>query len=291
VRAFRPDVIATDPLAYAGAIAGEQHGIPWAAISSSLVAIRPRGFRCDYIDHLEALAPERDRMCAAAGVTLRFASGEAVSPSLNTVFATAALDVGETEHSHAIRVGPSSVLGSRGDETEFPWHRLRADRPLLYAAFGSQLAPPASAFQAIAEGVDPEVADLVLAFSDADVLPALPDHAIVVRWAPQRQLLQRAAAMVTHGGANSFSEGLTAGTPMLVVPIGHEQPVQAELAVRCGAGRALAPAQLTAARMRALAGELLEDGPLRSRAAELGRSYAAADGAKQAAELLVEVGA
>lgn len=290
VRTFRPDAIVTDPLAYVGAIIGEQERVPWAGVSTQLIAIAPRGFACPYLEYLEALAPHRERLLAVEGVTLRFKSSEAISPWLNTVFATEALVPRErADNQHSVFVGPSRPLGRRGDEAVFPWERLRGDRPLVYAAFGSQLAPPDAVFEALGTALDVREAEIVLAYGDPGVLPSLPDHVIAVPWAPQQQLLAKAACMVSHGGANSFAECLTSGKPLLVIPLGHEQPLQARLAEQSGVGLALAPEDVTPPRMAEALRTLLADGVMRRRSAEIERSYAVTDGARRTAELLLEL--
>jgi zeaxanthin glucosyltransferase len=45
-----------------------------------------------------------------------------------------------------------------------------------------------------------------------------PGNPIVVGYAPQLQLLLRAAVFITHGGVNSVMEGLNQGVPLMVVP-------------------------------------------------------------------------
>ncbi|HWO19021.1 MAG TPA: glycosyltransferase, partial [Kofleriaceae bacterium] len=290
VRAARPDVIAIDPLAYAGVVVAEQEQIPWASISTQLLALTPPGFSCPYLEYLGDLATDRDRLLAVAGVAARFELGEAVSPWLSTVFATEAFAPADRRGRHAICVGPPSPLGPRGDERPFPWERLRGGVPLVYASFGSQLAPAAAVYEALERALPPDEADLVIAYNGQEP-PPTPPHVVAVAWAPQLALLERAAAMVTHGGANSVTECLTHGKPMLVVPLPADQPLQACLVERSGAGLVLTPEaaavpETLAAALRAL----LADGPLRRRAAELGQSYAAADGARRTAELLALLG-
>jgi zeaxanthin glucosyltransferase len=282
VRRTRPDVIATDPFAYAGVIAAEQAHVPWAAVSTQLLALAPPDFRSPYTDYLEELAAERDRLFAAEGVAVRFVRGEAVSPALTTVFATAELAAG----GHATCVGPAPPLGVRGDERSFPWERLRADKPLVYASFGSQLAPPTGVYEALATAVGPDEADVVIATRDGE-LAALAPHVTVVAWAPQLALLERARVMVTHGGANSVAEALACGVPLLIVPLGYDQPLQGCLVERAGAGIALEPEAATRDAIAAALRALLADGPQRRRAAELRASYTATNGSRRVAELLV----
>ena len=292
VRARRPDVIVTDPLLYAAAVVAEQESIPWAAVSILQLALTPQDLRWPYLDSLEdpALVAERDRLFAAEGVAPRVELGEVVSPHLFMLFAIDALAASK-RIDHAICVGPMSPLGSRGDEPAFPWERLRDRKPLVYASFGSQLAPEPSVYTALCNALGPDEADVVIAYGDPAQAPeTAPPHVTCVRWAPQLALLDRAAVMVTHGGANSVAECLMRGVPPLVVPLGYDQPLHACLVERAGAGIALAPEHATDERVRAALRELLADGPHRRRARELATAYTGRDGARRAADLIVELG-
>jgi len=67
-------------------------------------------------------------------------------------------------------------------------------------------------------------------------LPPVPANFIVRQSVPQLEVLQRCAAFLTHGGANSMHEALSLGIPMAVVPIFGDQPDNADSVARCGAG-------------------------------------------------------
>ncbi|MFD5466610.1 nucleotide disphospho-sugar-binding domain-containing protein [Kitasatospora sp. NPDC127059] len=62
---------------------------------------------------------------------------------------------------------------------------------------------------------------------------------------PQQELLPYAAAMVHHGGNNSFTECLHAGVPALVLPFSSDQFAIAHDAERAALGRCLDPNTLT----------------------------------------------
>jgi zeaxanthin glucosyltransferase len=55
-----------------------------------------------------------------------------------------------------------------------------------------------------------------------------------VKWAPQLSILQRAAAMVTHGGMNSIMECIHFRVPMVIVPGMRDQPGNMARAVHHG---------------------------------------------------------
>jgi UDP:flavonoid glycosyltransferase YjiC (YdhE family) len=80
-------------------------------------------------------------------------------------------------------------------------------------------------------------------------------------------------------------EALTAGVPMLLLPVCNDQPIQAHFLTKAGAGLALEPRTLTVEAARAALRQLLEPGtPLRQKVAAISASYRAHDGAREAAE-------
>ena len=52
----------------------------------------------------------------------------------------------------------------------------------------------------------------------------LPGNPLVVGYAPQLELLSRATLTITHAGLNTALESLSAGVPMVAIPVGNDQP-------------------------------------------------------------------
>ena len=64
-------------------------------------------------------------------------------------------------------------------------------------------------------------------------LEPIPTNAIVVRRAPQIEILKRATLCITHAGLNTTLESLANGVPMVAIPITYDQPgVAARIAYR-----------------------------------------------------------
>src|ERR1700675_2382231 len=57
-----------------------------------------------------------------------------------------------------------------------------------------------------------------------DDLGRIPSNTIVVRTAPQIDLLKRAALCITHAGLNTALEALAQGVPMVAIPVGYDHP-------------------------------------------------------------------
>lgn len=291
---FRPDVMALDGMQYAAVLAAHEARIPWVGVSSALSLLEPLedyGLR----RNVRALAADRQALFARHGFDARFRNCECLSPRANIIFATEAFlapDAGLPPATHL--VGPSVPPEERGDEVDFPWERLGA-KPVVYVSFGSQISWQPELFRTIAEAAAPLGVTLVLSAGElagTDFTRSLPGDVVAVPYVPQRQLLARAAAFVSHGGANSVMEAMTAGVPMLLLPVCNDQPIQAHFLTKSGAGLALEPRTLTVEACRAALRQLLEPGtPLRQKVDAIAASYRSRDGAKEAAERIAGLAA
>ncbi len=155
-------------------------------------------------------------------------------------------------------VGPLHSLATRTD-TAFPWERLDG-RPLIYASMGTLQNRLAWAFRAIAEGCATLNAQLVLSLGgalDPTEFAGLPGDPIVVRYAPQLMLLQRAAVCITHAGLNTVLESLTHGVPMMAIPVTNDQPGVAARLRWTGSGEVVPLKKLNAAAVTKTVSNLL----------------------------------
>jgi MGT family glycosyltransferase len=121
-------------------------------------------------------------------------------------------------------VGPS--MASRADALDFPWDQVR--QPMVYVSLGTLFNADAGfyrdCFRAF-DGLDFQVILSVGANVPPESLGPPPGNFIVRRYVPQLNVLERAAAFVTHGGMNSVCESLYHGVPMAVVPQMSEQAI------------------------------------------------------------------
>jgi MGT family glycosyltransferase len=215
---------------------------------------------------------------------------------LTTCFATREY-VGDAPQRESVKlVGPTRAPGERGDEVPFPWERLEGLPPFVYLSFGSQIGWQPEIFARVARVLARRAVPLVLNAGielRSGLLDDLPGQVIAVPYAPQRALLPRAAAFVTHGGANSVMEALTEGVPMLVSPVCNDQPIQAQFVERAGVGLTLDLHRTTDAQVDEAFAALLqpEDNRFRRALRPISAAYRATDGAAEVARLLGELAA
>jgi len=81
---------------------------------------------------------------------------------------------------------------------------------------------------------------------------SLPANCIVVKNAPQVELLKRSALCITHAGLNTALESLTQGVPMVAIPVSIDQPGVAARIAYTKTGRYVPLQEMTAPRLSAL---------------------------------------
>ena len=100
-----------------------------------------------------------------------------------------------------------------------------------------------------------------------------PANVTVVRSAPHAQVLEQAAAVVTHAGHGTVIKALAHGVPVVALPIGRDQPDVAARLVASGAGLRLRPGS-PPRRIAAAVERVLGEPAFGTAAARLGRAIA-----------------
>lgn len=174
---------------------------------------------------------------------------------------------------------------------EFPWGRLDG-RPLIYASLGTFQNGSEDLFRTIADACAGLDAQLVISLGGGlapEKLGRLTGDPLVVRFAPQLEILKRAALVITHAGANTVLESLSEGVPLVAVPLGNDQPgVAARIKAR-GAAVVVSRYKLSPGRLRKAVLLVLQDGRYRVAAQNLQTAIRQLDGPTRAAELIEQV--
>jgi MGT family glycosyltransferase len=80
-----------------------------------------------------------------------------------------------------------------------------------------------------------------------------PDNVTVTRWVRHADVLPHCSAVITHGGHGTVLKALIAGVPLVLVPLGRDQPDNAARVIHAGAGIRLRKNTSTAALRTAIA--------------------------------------
>ena len=137
----------------------------------------------------------------------------------------------------------------------FPWEKLTG-QPLIYASMGTLVNGLDHVYATILEAISgfPEMQAVLSVGRNAnpDDLGPIPANTIVVRTAPQIELLKRATLCLTHAGLNTTLEALAQGVPLVAIPIGYDQPGVAARIAYHGVGEFVEIGNLTATRLSEL---------------------------------------
>ncbi|MFD2421006.1 glycosyltransferase [Amycolatopsis pigmentata] len=279
---FAPDVLIVDQQAIAGALVANRLGLTWVTSASTSAELTDPAAAVPKVgEWLRELMRETQERFAdpRAGEDLRF------SRDLVLAFTTERL-TGEVTADHVEFIGPS--IRDRAD-VGFPWHELDRDRKLVLITLGTVntgarfLTECATAVAARSERLQAVVADPTgaLAGTSAEV--------IVRRRIPQLALVERAAAVICHGGHNTVCEALYHGVPLVVAPIRDDQPVIADQVVRAEAGVRVRFARATSAQIGPALDAVLSEPAFRAGADAIRRSFRETGGAAAAAASLVKL--
>jgi UDP:flavonoid glycosyltransferase YjiC (YdhE family) len=121
---------------------------------------------------------------------------------------------------------------------------------------------------------------------DPAELAPQPANVRIERFVPQAELLPRCDLVVSHGGSGSVTNALAHGLPMLLIPLGADQPLNAARCAALGVARVLDAATATPQTVRDAATRVLEDAIYRERAERIRDEIAALPGPESAVTLL-----
>ena len=172
----------------------------------------------------------------------------------------------------------------------FPWNQLDG-RPLIYASLGTTLKSDSTIFSMIAEACDGLGVQLVISLGgrrNPELLRNMPGKPLVVRDAPQLELLKRAEIVITHAGPNTVFETLTEGKPMIALPNTFDQPAIASRLAWRKAAVVVPSGKLSSARIRSALSTVLSDPGYRNAAKEIQAEIRSARGLECAVALLEE---
>jgi UDP:flavonoid glycosyltransferase YjiC (YdhE family) len=135
-------------------------------------------------------------------------------------------DRGERKHYY---VGAEVDL--QRQEELFDWSRIDPDKRLIYCSFGSMPESYPNTqrlFETIIEAVRNLPQYQLLLKTGANFghegFKNIPANVLLVKRAPQLQILQRTSVFIMHGGLNGIKEALCYGVPMIVFPSASDQP-------------------------------------------------------------------
>lgn len=148
--------------------------------------------------------------------------------------------------------------------------RSRPDRRTVYVTAGTSVARHGWLEAAILGARDLEVNVVATAsrLDPAEFGPQ-PENVHIARYISQSLILPHAAVVVTHGGFSSVLGALANGLPMVILPRGADQPVNARRAEALGTAIVLNDQEPKPELIRAAVQKVLEEPAFRARARQV----------------------
>jgi zeaxanthin glucosyltransferase len=174
---------------------------------------------------------------------------------------------------------------------EFPWDALNG-RPLVYASMGTVRNKLRPVFTHIAAACAALPVQLVIALGgglDPDTIGPLPGQPIVVHYAPQLELMRRAAVTITHGGLNTTLESLSNGVPLVALPVTDDQPGVGARIKRAGVGRVIPARTVTTASLHEALADVMTDPRYRQAARRIRDEIGTLNGPERAVSIIEDV--
>lgn len=114
----------------------------------------------------------------------------------------------------------------------------------------------------------------------------MPDTIRIVRFIPQEQIVSHCALVISHGGSGSVLGALAHGVPMVLLPMGADQPLNAARCAELGVGEWLDPLAAAPESVSDAVTRVLNHASYRTRAARMRDEYLALPAAASAVEAL-----
>jgi UDP:flavonoid glycosyltransferase YjiC (YdhE family) len=249
--AWRPDLLVCEELDFGAMVVAERLSLPHATVLVSATGGFVRAEHvAAYVDEVRAehgLPPDPRLAMVGRHLVLSpfppsFRDPEAAFPP-----ATHAIRGLEAAPGDA----PPSALEGRGGE------------PVVYLTLGTVFpVESGDLFQRVLAGLrDLEARVVVTVGRDLDPgeLGPQPEHVRIERYVPQALLLPHCDLVVSHAGSGSVLGALAHGLPMLLLPIGADQPLNAARCQALGVARTLDALAATPAVIRDAAASLLAE--------------------------------
>lgn len=280
---WQPDLIICDEVDFGGMIAAERAGIPYA----SVIVIAAGSFI-----RRELIAEPLNRVRAEHGLPpdpdLTMLSRYLVLSPCPPGFRDPRYPLPPTAYS--IRPFDTPVTG-----TLPTWVAHLSAVPTVYFTLGTIFnLESGDLFQRVLAGLR-DLPVNVIATVGRDIDPAefgeQPPNVHIERYIPQALILPRCHLTVSHGGSGSVIGALAHGLPMVLIPMGADQPYNAARCEALGVGRALDAVDATPDSVREAVQTVLGDPRCRQAAERLESEIAGLPGAATAIPLLERLAA
>ena len=280
---WSPDILVRDEIDFGAAVAAERLGLPHATVlciaSGSFV---PNSLVVEPLNDLRAVHglgadPDLamlDRYLVLSPFPASFRD-PTVPPSPNT---------------HLFR---SVSAEESADSLAADWLQALPDGPVVYLTLGTIFnLESGDLFERALAGLRELPGSVVVTVGrelDPQILGPQPPNVLVRQYIPQSLVLPHCDLVVSHAGSGSVSGALTHGLPMVLLPMGADQPLNAARAQQLGVAEVLDAIDATSAAVREAAATVMADPTYRRNAELIRDEIAALPGPERALALLEQL--
>ncbi len=321
---FQPSVVVAGPLTFAAHLFCEQQALPWAVLSpmthfmSPSLHAPPAGFpRVETLPAALSLPYRLGLKGALRTATALMAPwrlalnryrrqlglpphADPLSPNIVAPYLLIHTCSREYDYNRpdlppqVYYVGPS--VWDRPIDWQMPsWLANRPpNKPLVYVTLGTVFNTRLGVFRKIIRALGQlDVFGLVVTGPGCppDLFSAVPSNVRIESYIPQTALQAeprtRPALIISHGGVNTVLTALSDGIPLLCIPLGADQPDNAQRCVDAGAGLRLDRRLLTTARLKRAIHTLLSQPSFTRQAKQMQRTLRRHNGPEEAANLIL----
>ncbi len=229
---FKPDALVVDCMMGAGLVAAEYLGIPTAV----LIHVLYQPFVCYWGD----ISVDVRRCRESLG--MEPLQAPLVAEQLQRMARVLVLVPQAFDYPEAPRAEQTHYVGPILDPKvpELPadlGFDPSDDRPLVLVSLSTTPQRQKEALPPVLEALGRLPVRGLLTLGGIEVgEQTVPENVVVHDYLPHRGLLGQVAAVVSHAGLSTVMAALAEGVPLVCIPQGREQPLNAERVVACGAG-------------------------------------------------------
>lgn len=309
MRALGIDAVIADQMEPGAGLAAEHLELPFVTTATGLLTNREPGVPPPYVDWpydptergawknrggyrvsdwlMSGVGDVIERNAARLGLPPRRRADQGFSPAAQLSQSVAGLDFPRHELPDSFHyLGP--WRDADGEWSPPDDDASTADGcPLIFCSLGTLQGSRAAIFANVAAACAPLDVRLVIAHGGrlpARAIARLPGDPLVYDYVPQRAVLRRCVAAITHAGFNTVLDALSFGVPLVALPLAFEQPATAARLLRAGVAE-IVPKGAGPKRLRRAIEHVLGEPAYRENAARLQAEIAAAGGVARAADL------
>lgn len=266
---WQPDLIVGDEIDFGSVIAAEHLGLPYATV---LVIAAGSFVRKEVV--AEPLNDLRARHGLPPDPDLAMLSRHLVLSPFPPGYRDPAFPLPATAHTFR-----PFTLDPVQDDAAPPWVAGLPGAPAVYFTLGTIFnMESGDLFARVLAGLCDLPINLIVTVGrhiDPEEFGPQPANVHIERYIPQSSLLPHCRMVVSHGGSGSVIGALAHGLPMVLLPMGADQPLNAARCVELGIARALDPVAATPETVREAVAAVLADPAYRRAAGRLRDEIAA----------------